>query len=1351
MAQAVMTTAILARRAMERLAALPQAPPMKAAILILPIVEPEKQIMNGMTRQNGKMTMKSKLSRWIPAVLLALTTLYPGMAMSQICPAPVDFLDWINKDETGAGDSADGGEVQECAANLGGNASGGTGGMMRASVQSLLASLALSDRPLAYRPGKGPAVPLSFYYSQREANQPTVFHYANLGPKWTYSGLSYIIDDPERPGENVQRYKAGGGTRRFRREDFDAASGRFAPDGRDGSVLVRLSDPVRYERRLPNGGLETYAHSDGRSAWPRRFFLTGRQDPAGNALKFHYDTQNRLIAVTDAAGGKTVLEYRHGDPLKITGIVDPAGRRAQIEYDARGRLISITDALGLVSKVSYSGRGTFIERLETPYGVTRFASGSGADRWVEITDPLGRTERIEARESVAGIADAEALAPQIPGIDNRELSMRNTFYWDAVTHTRHKGDYTKAKILHWRQEDGLAIGILSSVKEPLESRKWYVYDSQRQTSVGSRAQPISLARTLPGGQTQWIRQAWNNQGNRLMSIDPLGRETRYDYAENGTDVTRMSQKSANGVDTLIEMNWNAQHRPVTIKSAAGQVTKLGWNESGQLKGIDNESGKKAYRYDQQGRLAQIIDQQGKVQAQYAWDETGNLSSEMDSEGHTLKHAYDALNRRTKTMHPDGTMTEYTWDKLDLVQIRDRSGKQTRYGYDAARQLTSVKDTLRTIKFDYDAAGRPTSLTDGRGKVTRWQRDIQGRVIGKYTADGMKTFYEYDSAGREIKRTDALGQTRIITYGKDNQITHIAYAGGSTSTAGVSFTWDAHHPRIVSMKDSTGTTHYHYAPVGRPGALRLASVESPSGGYKLKRDGLGRLESWRISAAGEEYAFDALGRIVADRNSALGEFQYDYLGQTDQITEAKLVGMSIKRHYAYEPNTGDRRLKSIGNPQAARSYAYTSIPGSHITRVIETAESQNRIWDYQYDEIGRLQAARRSDGQSYTYVLDAADNLNYIAAPEGIRTYYHGTGNKIEQTLYQYDYNGNRTADAKHTYKWDAENRLIEIGYRNKPQRKTEFKYDGSSNRIAIIETDENKRTETRYTWCGNKICATKDEKDQLIAYYFGEGAYRPAEKKKEYYAKDHLGSIRDVLDEKGRTLVRCDYDPYGNLTNKPAAIPEFGYAGMQYHAPSGLYLTKYRAYDPKDGRWLSRDPIEEAGGINLYSYVGGNPMMYVDPLGLAPGDAPAGVYECKRPVNGKPGDKIGLLDLEHRYLCAVARDGDEGFKCYGLTHADPNDNPILGLWYEGKIAGADRGDYYYGEACTLLGEVDDQCGPELLDEIAKRPPPTFGIAPFLTDCQEWESATSEELHRKCPASGYGFKSPCVRYPGNPGC
>jgi RHS repeat-associated protein len=68
---------------------------------------------------------------------------------------------------------------------------------------------------------------------------------------------------------------------------------------------------------------------------------------------------------------------------------------------------------------------------------------------------------------------------------------------------------------------------------------------------------------------------------------------------------------------------------------------------------------------------------------------------------------------------------------------------------------------------------------------------------------------------------------------------------------------------------------------------------------------------------------------------------------------------------------------------------------------------------------------------------------------------------------------------------------------------------------------------------------------------------------------------------------------------------EFAFAGMQvFPFTSGNvdYLTKYRLYKPGFGRWLSRDPIEEQGGINLYGYVGGNPVNNTDRLGLSDDD-----------------------------------------------------------------------------------------------------------------------------------------------------
>jgi RHS repeat-associated protein len=78
-----------------------------------------------------------------------------------------------------------------------------------------------------------------------------------------------------------------------------------------------------------------------------------------------------------------------------------------------------------------------------------------------------------------------------------------------------------------------------------------------------------------------------------------------------------------------------------------------------------------------------------------------------------------------------------------------------------------------------------------------------------------------------------------------------------------------------------------------------------------------------------------------------------------------------------------------------------------------------------------------------------------------------------------------------------------------------------------------------------------------------------------------------------------DYDPYGNVTKLSGDLDtDFAYTGHYYHAPSGLHLAPYRGYDPRLGRWLSRDPIEEEGGINLYGYVGNRAVNEIDPLGL---------------------------------------------------------------------------------------------------------------------------------------------------------
>lgn len=92
--------------------------------------------------------------------------------------------------------------------------------------------------------------------------------------------------------------------------------------------------------------------------------------------------------------------------------------------------------------------------------------------------------------------------------------------------------------------------------------------------------------------------------------------------------------------------------------------------------------------------------------------------------------------------------------------------------------------------------------------------------------------------------------------------------------------------------------------------------------------------------------------------------------------------------------------------------------------------------------------------------------------------------------------------------------------------------------------------------------------------------------------------MREVTDSSGNLVGQYDYDAWGNaaVVNGNMTV-DFGFTGHYFHQPSGLNLSMYRAYNPTLGRWISRDPIAERAGINLYGYVYNDPTRLTDPLG----------------------------------------------------------------------------------------------------------------------------------------------------------
>jgi RHS repeat-associated protein len=216
---------------------------------------------------------------------------------------------------------------------------------------------------------------------------------------------------------------------------------------------------------------------------------------------------------------------------------------------------------------------------------------------------------------------------------------------------------------------------------------------------------------------------------------------------------------------------------------------------------------------------------------------------------------------------------------------------------------------------------------------------------------------------------------------------------------------------------------------------------------------------------------------------------------------------------------------------------------------------------------------------------------------------------VNSTPYGYDGNGNLTGDGSSTYAYDADNRLRTA---NASGIAATLNWDaGSRLRQTVIGA-----TTTNLLYDGERLVAEYDVSGNLLRrYVHGSGIDEPLVKyegagttSKSWYYADHLGSVVANADGAGTASATINYGPFGDAGSTTPG--RFGYTGQQYFAPLGLYHYKARFYSPGLGRFLQTDPIGYGGGINLYSYVGGNPISRRDPRGrdnpgMGPYDAPA--------------------------------------------------------------------------------------------------------------------------------------------------
>ena len=162
------------------------------------------------------------------------------------------------------------------------------------------------------------------------------------------------------------------------------------------------------------------------------------------------------------------------------------------------------------------------------------------------------------------------------------------------------------------------------------------------------------------------------------------------------------------------------------------------------------------------------------------------------------------------------------------------------------------------------------------------------------------------------------------------------------------------------------------------------------------------------------------------------------------------------------------------------------------------------------------------------------------------------------------------------------------------------------------------------------MTASRETTDALTVYYYGDGGALFAFDRagsRYYVGTDQVGSPRVVTDAAGTVVKTLDYDSYGQVVadSAPSFSLAIGYAGGVADGVTGLVHFGFRDYDTASGAWTARDPSLFGGGsLNLYAYVGGDPVSHADPDG-AVGDNDRCNAVRRRWRRRKHHDRVGRL------------------------------------------------------------------------------------------------------------------------------